>query len=68
LLLWLLGAHQLLAVPLLAWSSATVWLATNTHMLHARRQERFLDALTLAPTTAVNQVTRIFRRRKLRAL
>jgi hypothetical protein len=59
---WLLGAHALLLVPLGLWLVGTTWMAVNTGLRHARR-EQFLSALTDAPLDVVEQLARLVGRR-----
>ncbi|HEX8951124.1 MAG TPA: hypothetical protein VF945_04730 [Polyangia bacterium] len=71
LLAWLCGAHALLALPLIVWLVATVWLSANAGVRHHWRRQRFLDALTDAPLDVLDQVARVVglrRRRGLRAI
>ncbi len=65
---WLCGAHALLAVPVVAWLVATVWLSANAGA-RARRQQ-LLDALVEAPLDVVDQLARLLgiRRKGLRAV
>ena len=67
---WLLGAHALLALPVVVWLLATAWLAANAGLRHHVRRERFLDALTDAPLDVVDQLARLARikRKGLRAV
>ena len=67
---WLLGAHALLALPVVVWLLATAWLTANAGVRHHLRRQRFLDALTDAPLDLVDQLARLVgvRRKGLRAL
>lgn len=67
---WLLGAHALLALPIVVWLGATVWLSANAGVRHHWKRQRFLDALTDAPYDVLDQLARLagFRKRGLRAL
>ena len=67
---WLCGAHALLALPLVVWLTATVWLSANAGVRHHRKRQRFLDALTDAPLDLVDQLARLVGARKkgLRAI
>jgi hypothetical protein len=67
---WLLGAHGLLALPVIVWLGATAWLSANAGVRHHLKRQRFLDALTDAPLDVVDQLARLvgIRRKRLRAL
>ncbi|MCU1276916.1 MAG: hypothetical protein JWM53_462 [bacterium] len=70
---WLLGAHALLALPLVAWLVATAWLAANAGIRHHWKRQRFLDALTEAPFDVLDQLWQLARlagvkRKGLRAI
>ena len=67
---WLCGAHALLLVPLGVWLAATVWLSANAGVRHHLRRQRFLDALTDAPSDVLDQLGRLLRlrRKHLRAV
>ncbi len=67
---WLLGAHTLLALPLVVWLTATVWLAANAGVRHHLRRQQLVDALTGAPLDLVDQLARLarIRRKGLRAI
>ena len=70
LLAWLCGAHLMLLVPVAVWLGATAWLSANAGVRHHLRRQRFLDALTDAPSDVLDQLARLagLRRRGLRAL
>ncbi|HEY2744122.1 MAG TPA: hypothetical protein VGL86_05855 [Polyangia bacterium] len=67
---WLCGAHALLAVPVVVWLGATLWLSANAGVRHHRRRQRFLDALTDAPCDVLDQLARVtrIRRKGLRSI
>ena len=67
---WLLGAHALLALPIVVWLVATAWLSANASVRHHLKRERFLDALTDAPLDVLDQLARLARikRKGLRAI
>jgi hypothetical protein len=67
---WLCGAHALLLVPLAVWLVATLWLSANANIRHHLRRQRFLDALTDAPSDVLDQLARLLRlrRKQLRAV
>jgi len=67
---WLLGAHALLALPIVVWLLATAWLSANAGVRHHLKRQRFLDALTDAPVDVLDQLARLVRikRKGLRAI
>jgi hypothetical protein len=67
---WLLGAHALLALPIVLWLLATAWLSANAGLRHHLKRQRFLDALTDAPLDVLDQLARLVRikRKRLRAV
>jgi len=67
---WLCGAHALLALPVVVWLTATVWLSANAGVRHHKKRQRFLDALTDAPYDVLDQLARVVgvRRKGLRAV
>ena len=67
---WLCGAHALLALPVVVWLTATVWLSANAGVRHHKKRQRFLDALTDAPYDVLDQLARVVgvRRKALRAI
>jgi hypothetical protein len=67
---WLCGAHTLLALPIVVWLVATLWLSANAGVRHHRKRQRFLDALTDAPLDVLDQLARLVgvRRKGLRAI
>ncbi|HEX9104477.1 MAG TPA: hypothetical protein VF997_19835 [Polyangia bacterium] len=70
LLAWLCGAHALLALPLIVWLVATVWLSANAGVRHHWKRQRFVDAVTDAPLDVLDQLARLVgaRRKGLRAI
>src|SRR6185437_5642793 len=38
---WLLGAHALLALPIVVWLLATAWLSANAGVRHHLKRQRF---------------------------
>jgi hypothetical protein len=67
---WLCGAHGLLALPVVVWLTATLWLSANAGVRHHIKRQRFLDALTDAPLDVADQLARVvgLRRKGLRAI
>jgi hypothetical protein len=67
---WLCGAHALLALPVVVWLTATLWLSANAGVRHHIKRQRFLDALTDAPLDVADQLARVvgLRRKGLRAI
>jgi hypothetical protein len=67
---WLLGAHALLALPIVLWLLATAWLAANAGLRHHVKRQRFVDALTDAPLDVLDQLARLahIKRKGLRAI
>ena len=67
---WLLGAHALLALPIVVWLLATAWLSANAGVRHHLKRQRFLDALTDEPLDVLDQLARLARikRKGLRAI
>lgn len=65
-LAWLCGAHALLALPVVVWLVATLWLSANASVRHHWKRQRFLDALT----DALDQLARLARikRKGLRSI
>jgi hypothetical protein len=67
---WLCGAHAPLALPVVVWLTATLWLSANAGVRHHIKRQRFLDALTDAPLDVADQLARVvgLRRKGLRAI
>jgi hypothetical protein len=70
LLAWLCGAHWLLLLPFAVYFVSTGWMAINAGLRHLKREERFLDALTMAPFDILDQLRRLLglKQRELRAV
>ena len=67
---WLCGAHALLALPIVTWLAATMWLSANAGVRHHWKRQRFGDALTEAPHDVLDQLARLVgvRNKGLRAV
>jgi hypothetical protein len=67
---WLLGAHALLAFPVVVWLLATAWLSANAGVRHHLKRQRFLDALTDAPFDVCDQLAGLvgLKRKRLRSV
>jgi hypothetical protein len=67
---WLCGAHALLALPVVVWLTATLWLSANAGVRHHIKRQRFLDALTDAPLDVCDQLAGLvgLKRKRLRSV